>query len=62
MPDVVPLMFFEKGNSVPSCGLLTALVGGKAPAFIKLVGFTEVQENVTVLIGDGVRNFARIQI
>ena len=31
-------MFYDKGNSVPSCGLLTASVGGKGPAFIELVG------------------------
>lgn len=37
VPDVVPLMFCEKGNLVPSCGLLTASIGGKGPAFLKLV-------------------------
>jgi hypothetical protein len=36
--DVAPLMFYDKGNSVPSCGLLTASAGGKGPVFIELVG------------------------
>jgi len=36
--DVVPLMFYDKGNSVPSCGVLTASAGGKEPVFIELVG------------------------
>jgi hypothetical protein len=35
--DVVPLMFYDKGNSVPSCGLLTNSPGGKEPSFIELV-------------------------
>lgn len=38
MPDVVPLMFYDKGNSVPSCGVLTGSAVGKAPVFIELVG------------------------
>jgi hypothetical protein len=38
VPDVVPLMFNDKGNSVPSCGLLTASGSGKQPVFIELVG------------------------
>jgi hypothetical protein len=38
VPDVVPLMFYDKGNSVPSCGLLVASSGGKGPAFVELVG------------------------
>ena len=37
VPDVVPLMFYDKGNSVPSCGVLTASVR-KSPMFIELVG------------------------
>jgi hypothetical protein len=38
VPDVAPMMFYDKGNSVPSCGLLTASAGGKGPVFIELVG------------------------
>jgi hypothetical protein len=38
VPDVVPLMFYDKGNSVPSCGVLTASAGGREPVFIELVG------------------------
>jgi len=38
VPDVAPLMFYAKGNSVPSCGLLTAAAGAKAPNYIELVG------------------------
>jgi hypothetical protein len=38
VPGVVPLMFNDKGNSVPSCGLLTASGSGKEPVFIELVG------------------------
>jgi hypothetical protein len=38
VPDVLPLMFYDKGNSVPSCGLLTASGSGKQPVFIELVG------------------------
>ena len=36
--DVIPLMFYDKGNTVPSCGLLTLSQSGKAPVFIELVG------------------------
>lgn len=36
--DVVPLMFYDKGNSVPSCGVLTGSATGKAPVLIELVG------------------------
>lgn len=38
VPDIAPLMYYDKGNSVPSCGLVTASTGGKAPGFIELVG------------------------
>lgn len=38
VPGVVPLMFYDKGNSVPSCGLLVAAPAGKGPTFIELVG------------------------
>jgi len=38
VPDVAPIMFYDKGNSVPSCGLITASGGGKAPGFVELVG------------------------
>jgi hypothetical protein len=38
VPDVVPLMFYDKGNSVPSCGVLTASAGSREPLFIELVG------------------------
>jgi hypothetical protein len=38
VPDVVPLMFYDKGNSVPSCGLLVASAAAKGPTFIELVG------------------------
>jgi hypothetical protein len=37
-PDVVPVVFYAKGNSVPSCGLVTARSGSAAPGFIELVG------------------------
>jgi len=36
--DVAPVMFYDKNNSVPSCGLLTASGSGKGPVFIELVG------------------------
>jgi hypothetical protein len=38
VPDLAPLMYYDKGNSVPSCGLLTVSANGKAPGFIELVG------------------------
>jgi hypothetical protein len=38
VPDVAPLMFYAKGNSVPSCSLLTTAAGAKAPNYIELVG------------------------
>lgn len=38
VPDVAPLVFYAKGASVPSCGLLTASVGAKALDYIELVG------------------------
>ena len=31
-------MFYDKGNSVPSCGLLVSSAAGKGPIFIELVG------------------------
>lgn len=38
VPDVAPLMYYEKDNAVPSCGVLMASAAGKAPAFVELVG------------------------
>jgi hypothetical protein len=38
VPEVVPLMFYDKGNSVPSCGLLVASSGRQGPAFVEMVG------------------------
>ena len=38
VPEVAPLVFYAKGNSVPSCGLLTASAESKAPDYIELVG------------------------
>jgi len=37
-PDIAPLMYYDQGNSVPSCGLVIASRGDKAPGFIELVG------------------------
>jgi hypothetical protein len=36
--DLKPILFYEKGNLVPSCGLIAAVPGGKEPNFIALVG------------------------
>lgn len=36
--DVSPLMYYDKGNSVPSCGIVTASADGKGTGFIELVG------------------------
>jgi hypothetical protein len=38
VPDVAPLMYYDKGNSVPSCGIITGSTDGKRPGFIELVG------------------------
>ncbi len=38
IPDNVPTMYYDKGNSVPSCGIVTAPAGGRGPGFIELVG------------------------
>lgn len=38
VPDVAPLMYYDKGKSVPSCGIVTATTDGKSPGFIELVG------------------------
>jgi hypothetical protein len=38
IPDVAPLMYYGKGTSVPSCGIVTAMTDGKRPGFIELVG------------------------
>lgn len=38
VPDVAPVMYYEKDNAVPSCGVLMASAAGKAPAFVELVG------------------------
>jgi len=36
--DIAPLMYYDKGNTVPSCGILAASAAGKPPVFIELVG------------------------
>lgn len=36
--DVAPVMFYNQGNSVPSCGVLTVAAPGEPPNFIELVG------------------------
>ncbi|MEH6435946.1 hypothetical protein [Massilia sp. DD77] len=36
--ELVPVMFYDKGNAVPSCGLLTGGGAGSPPGFIELVG------------------------
>lgn len=38
VPEVAPLWFHDKDGAAPSCGLLTASAGGRAPTFIELVG------------------------
>jgi hypothetical protein len=35
--DIAPVQYYEKGNSVPSCGLITAAPSAKGPNFIGLV-------------------------
>lgn len=38
IPDVAALMYYDKGNSVPSCGIVTASTDRKSRGFIELVG------------------------